>query len=97
MMSSRLAVVALAAALVLGVVTYGGAQVNTGGGVSWPPIAFAQRVTYAQLPPAASATGMIVYVTDSNSVTWGAAITGSGASGVALAWSNGTAWTVIGK
>lgn len=52
-------------------------------------------VTFANLP-AAPVEGMLVAVTDSTTVVWGATITGTGANHV-LAYYNGTNWTVAGK
>lgn len=52
-------------------------------------------VTYANLPSSPVA-GQFVYVTNSNTATWGANITSSGANKV-LAFYNGTNWTVAGK
>lgn len=46
--------------------------------------------------PGAPAAGTLAYVSDSNTVTWGATIAGGGANKV-LAWFNGTVWTVAGK
>jgi len=50
--------------------------------------------TYAQLPPAAE--GLTVNLSNSNTATWGANITGTGANHVMARW-NGTNWTVVGK
>lgn len=52
-------------------------------------------VAFASLP-AAPAAGMVAYVTDSNTVTWGATVAGSSTNKV-LAFYNGTNWTVAGK
>ena len=52
-------------------------------------------VTFATLPTNAS-VGQRVVVSDSNTNTWGANITGSGGD-LVLAWWNGTNWTVLGK
>lgn len=52
-------------------------------------------VAFASLP-AAPVAGMVAYVTDSNTVTWGATIAGSSTNKV-LAFYNGTNWTVAGK
>jgi hypothetical protein len=51
-------------------------------------------LTYAQLP-ATPLAGMICYVTDSNTATWGATVAAGGANKV-LTWYNGTNWTVAG-
>ena len=51
-------------------------------------------VAFASLP-AAPAAGMIAYVTNSNTATWGATIAGGGTNKV-LAFYNGTNWTVSG-
>jgi hypothetical protein len=51
-------------------------------------------LTYAQLP-ATPLAGMMCYVTDSNTATWGATVASGGANKV-LAWYNGTNWTVAG-
>jgi len=51
-------------------------------------------VTYANRPGTPVA-GMVVYITDSSTATWGATIAGSGANKV-LAFYNGTNWTVAG-
>lgn len=52
-------------------------------------------VAFADLP-AVPAAGMIAYVTDSDTVVWGATITGGDTNKV-MAWYNGTNWTVFGK
>lgn len=52
-------------------------------------------VTVANLP-ASPVAGMVAYVTDSNTVTWGATIAGLSSNKV-LAFYNGTNWTVAGK
>lgn len=52
-------------------------------------------VTFATLP-ASPVAGMVAYVTDSNTVVWGATIAGSSTNKV-LAFYNGSAWTVAGK
>jgi hypothetical protein len=51
-------------------------------------------LTYAQLP-ATPLAGMMCYVTDSNTATWGATVAAGGANKV-LTWYNGTNWTVAG-
>ncbi len=51
-------------------------------------------VAFASLPTGVA--GMVAYVTDSNTNTWGATIAGGGANKV-LAFYNGTNWTVAGK
>lgn len=51
--------------------------------------------TYGSLPGSPVA-GMITYISNGNSNTWGGAITGTGSDPV-LIWYNGSAWTVIGK
>lgn len=51
-------------------------------------------VAFASLPTGVA--GMVQYVSDSNTVTWGATIAGGGANKV-LAFFNGTNWTVAGK
>lgn len=51
--------------------------------------------TFATLP-ASPTTGMMSYVSDSNTAVWGAVIAG-GSTNKILAWYNGTAWTVVGK
>lgn len=50
--------------------------------------------TFATLPTAR--VGMTAYVSDSNTVVWGATIAGGGANKV-LAFYNGTVWTVVAK
>jgi hypothetical protein len=45
--------------------------------------------------PASPLVGMIAYVSDSNTATWGATVAAGGANKV-LAWYNGTNWTVMG-
>lgn len=45
--------------------------------------------------PGSPVAGMVIYVTDSNTATWGATVAGGGANKV-LAWYNGTNWTVTG-
>ena len=52
-------------------------------------------VAYAGLP-ASPTVGMLLYVSNSNTNTWGASITSTGSDKV-LAWYNGSAWTVVGK
>lgn len=52
------------------------------------------KFVFASLP--AAQTGMLAVVTDSNTVTWGATIAGSGANTV-LAFYDGSNWTVAGK
>lgn len=59
------------------------------------PLTQLSPLKFANLPSIPSA-GMIVYITDSTTNTWGATITGGGTNGV-LGWFNGTAWTVVGK
>lgn len=51
-------------------------------------------VAFASLP-ASPAVGMVAYVTDSTTATWGATIAGGGSDKV-LAWYNNSHWTVIG-
>lgn len=51
--------------------------------------------TFATLP-ASPTVGTIAYVSDSNTVVWGANVAGGGANKI-LAWYNGTNWTVVGK
>ena len=71
-------------------VSLGGSGLLAGG--LWGPVS-----TYASLPAASSTyEGTLVPISDSNSNTWGAAITASGANHV-LAYCNGTAWTVAAK
>jgi|HubBroStandDraft_6_1064221.scaffolds.fasta_scaffold20349_6 hypothetical protein len=50
----------------------------------------------AALPSAAAHQGALAVVTDSNTVTWGATVAGSGSS-VVLVFSDGTNWTVAAK
>lgn len=57
---------------------------------------YALPYTFGQLPTASTVTGLMAYVTDSNTNVWGATIAGGGAN-VVLAWSNGANWTVVGK
>jgi hypothetical protein len=52
-------------------------------------------VSYATLPAAVSAKGMLALVTNSTVATWGSTIVGGGANTV-LAFSNGTNWVVVG-
>lgn len=52
-------------------------------------------VAFADLP-AVPVAGMMAYVTDSDTVVWGATIVG-GSTDKVLAWFNGTNWTVAGK
>lgn len=52
-------------------------------------------VTFANIP-VAPVEGMLVAITDSTTVVWGATITGGGGNHV-LAYYNGTNWTVVGK
>lgn len=52
---------------------------------------------YAALPlPTSGTKGMLATIVDSNTATWGAAMTGGGPN-VVLAFCNGTNWTVAGK
>lgn len=52
---------------------------------------------FADLPTASSVNrGMTAQISDSNTTTWGANISGGGGS-LVLAYCNGTNWTVIGK
>jgi hypothetical protein len=51
-------------------------------------------VTYSNRP-STPAAGMVIYVTDSNTATWGATIAGGSTFNV-LGWYNGTNWTVSG-
>jgi hypothetical protein len=51
-------------------------------------------VTFANLPSTPGA-GMVANISDSNTTTWGASISGGGVNSV-LAWYNGGAWKVIG-
>lgn len=51
-------------------------------------------VAFASLPTGVA--GMMMYVSDSNTNTWGATVAGGGANKV-LAFYNGSAWTVAGK
>ena len=51
--------------------------------------------TYTSLPSNPQ-TGYMTYISDSNTNSWGAAITGGGSNFV-LAWFNNTNWTVAGK
>jgi hypothetical protein len=51
--------------------------------------------TFATLPSSPVA-GMIGYITNCNTTTWGATAAGGGANPV-LVWYNGTNWTVMGK
>lgn len=56
-----------------------------------------QVATYAFAGlPASPTVGMMVYISNSATNTWGAAITTTGSDKV-LAWFNGTNWTVVGK
>jgi hypothetical protein len=50
--------------------------------------------TFANLPSSPTVP-MIMYVSDSNTATWGATIAGGGTNKV-LAWYNGVHWTVVG-
>ena len=53
--------------------------------------------TVATLPAASSSIGVLAVVTDGTAgLAWGATVTG-GHSTPYLVWSNGTAWTVVGK
>ncbi len=93
-----------------GVVKIFGANTDTTAGASITPFVMATfhpasgfsapsirgtAVAVAGLP-AAPVEGMVVAVTNSNTDTWGATISGTGAFHV-LAYYNGTNWTVIGK
>jgi hypothetical protein len=51
--------------------------------------------TFATLPLSPVA-GMMAYITDCNTATWGATAAGGGANDV-MVWYNGTNWTVMGK
>ena len=50
-------------------------------------------IAFGSLPTGVA--GMVAYITDSSTATWGATIAGSGANKV-LGWFNGTNWTVAG-
>ena len=67
--------------------TLSGTLTVSGGTVTHTGLAF------ASLPTAVA--GMVAYVTDSNTATWGATAAGGGANKV-LVWYNGTNWTVAG-
>jgi hypothetical protein len=54
------------------------------------------RYTVAHLPSPAGKPGMMAYVLDSNTTSWGEVVVGGGTK-VVLVWSNGTSWTVVGK
>ncbi len=63
-------------------------------------VAYADRiiidpVKFAALPSPVGRVGNIVAVSDSNTAVWGATVAGGGGN-VVLAWSNGSAWTIIG-
>lgn len=58
-------------------------------GAAVAPVAFASL-------PGSPVHGLLMAVTDSNTVVWGATIAGGG-SGKVLAYYNGTNWTVAGK
>lgn len=62
--------------------------------LSFPQPAVQTGIAFGSLP-ATPVAGMIAHVTDSDTATWGATISGGGAN-VVLAWYNGTNWTVIG-
>lgn len=51
--------------------------------------------TYATLPT--GKVGMVVYISDATTNTWGANITAGGGSDKVLAWFNSANWTVVGK
>ncbi len=63
--------------------------VNISQALALAPMAFADL-------PASPAAGMLSHISDSDTVTWGATISGGGANTV-LAFYNGTVWTVMGK
>lgn len=68
--------------------THSSNTLTVGGGVLKHP-----SYAFASLPT--GATGMMAVITDSDTTTWGATISGSGSDTV-LAWYNGTNWTVAG-
>jgi len=75
----------------------------TGDGSSGSPLSVVQSYALflgsfieTGLPDPTMHQGALAIVTDSNTVTWGDTVTGSGTD-VVLAWSNGTNWTVLGK
>lgn len=53
-------------------------------------------LTFATLP-SAPARGMICYISDSTTNTWGANVTVGGGANAVFVGYNGTNWTVIGK
>jgi hypothetical protein len=74
----------------------GAVYLNTGASPSpvWQQI-FASEVAFASLPSSPT-VGMLANVSDSNTATWGANISGSGSNHVQGRW-NGSNWTVVGK
>lgn len=60
------------------------------GAVQLPAIAFAQL-------PGSPAAGMMAYITNSSTQTWGATISAASPGSPVLGWYNGTNWTVMGK
>lgn len=63
-------------------------------GAGWG-LVYLKPGTLAQRNSWGAAKGAIGCITDSNTTTWGATISGGGSNSV-LAWYNGTNWTVIG-
>ena len=59
------------------------------------PLPTLPGVVFANLP-STPIPGMLAYITDSNTVTWGATIAG-GSTNAVLGWWNGAHWTVVGK
>lgn len=57
---------------------------------------FQQELPFGSLPAAANCPGCVARVSDSNTVVWGASVAGGGANHI-VAWSNTSAWTVLGK
>lgn len=78
-----------------GGLSVGNANLSTDAGTGGILSTFTRKASlvFGSLPTAVA--GILAYITDSSTATWGATITGSGTNKV-LGWYNGTNWTVVG-
>lgn len=75
-------------------IAIGNGSAGDSSGTILSTIARLQPLTFSTLPTPTG--GMIAYITDNNTTTWGANA-GSGGSGHTIVWYNGSNWTVMGK